>query len=78
MHTLGMSHQQIGKNGKEMTVDGVVGMLRYAAKNSKGFNVKLTNQNKGVYKPKSKQDKPKVVNTSPQKVKLYGTIVKIN
>lgn len=78
MHTLGMSHEQIGRNGKEMTVNGVVGMLRYAAKNSRGFNVKLTNENIEVFKSRLKEDRPKVVNTSPQKVKLYGTIVKVN
>lgn len=82
MHTLGISHTAIGKQGTSMTKDGIGGMLQYAAKNSKGLKVSLSNTKAGSYlglpeEPISRVDKPKVVNTSPQKVKLYGTIVEI-
>ncbi|UOX34834.1 hypothetical protein LXD69_04820 [Flavobacterium sediminilitoris] len=82
MHTLGMSHSAIGKNGTEMTKDGIGGMLLYASKNSKGFKVKLSNVGSNSYlgSPRekvSKHDKPKVVNSSPSRVKLSGTIVEI-
>jgi len=82
MHTLGISHTAIGKQGTSMTTDGIGGMLQYAAKNSKGLKVNLSNVKAGSYlgsreEPISRTDKPKVVNTSPQKIKLNGTIVEI-
>ena len=82
MHTLGMSHSAIGLNGKKMTKDGIAGMLLYASKNSKRFKIGLSNVGASSYlgspgEEVAKYDKPKVVNVSPKKVKLSGTIVEI-
>ena len=82
MHTLGISHTAIGKQGTSMTKDGIGGMLQYASKNSRGLKISLSNVKAGSYlgseqEPVSKANRPKVVNTSPQKVKLNGTIVEI-
>jgi hypothetical protein len=82
MHTLGMSHSAIGKIGTNMTKDGIGGMLLYASKNGKNINIKLSNiiQNAYLGSPGesiSKGDKPSVINTDNNKIKLSGTIVEI-
>ncbi len=82
-HTLGISHSAIGQNGQEMNIDGIGGMLQYASKNARGVKIKLNNIGKNSYLGSSgervnRRDKPKVVKTSNEKIKLNGTIVKIN
>jgi len=83
MHTLGVSHTGMGSSSRALSVNAIGGILNYASANSRGFKVKLSNVVRGSFLDSNKNErvprgnKPKVENTSLEKVKLNGTIVEI-
>lgn len=78
-HTLGISHRAIGDNGVELNLDAIGGMLQYASKNARGVKIKLSNVKSGSFETQTaKQHRPKVVKTSKKRIKIRGTVVKIN